>query len=129
MPATATFGGQDVVIRVQVNEASVSATAAEEDPEQNVSIWRRNREQSPFDLADVGRSIAAIADVVTDAVRRVAPDEAEVEFGIDVGVEPGQLTALLVKGSANATLNVRLLWKKGPAEPTSPPPAAAPAER
>lgn len=111
VPATAVFEGKQVNIQVQVNESAVEAWQ-DEDPERDVSIFRR-KEAHPFALSDLGTSIGAIADAVTSAVARVAPDEAEVEFGIDVGVESGQLTSLLVKGTAEATLKVRLLWKHG----------------
>jgi hypothetical protein len=123
VPATADFEGQQVQIQVQVNEAAVAAWE-EEDPERDVSIFRRRRDE-PFTLDDVGRSIGAIANAVTGAVVKVAPEEAEIEFGIDVGVESGQLTSLLVKGTANATLKVRLLWKRNEAAGSPP---TAPAE-
>jgi hypothetical protein len=110
VPATAALEGKQVTIQVQVNDDALAAWEAE-DPERDVSIFKRPKGQ-PFPLSDVGLSIGAIADAVTGAITRVAPDEAEVEFGVDVGVESGQLTSLLVKGTGNATLKVRLLWKK-----------------
>lgn len=124
VPATATFAEHRVLIRVQVSEGSTS-DIAEDDPERDVGIFRRDDETEPFDLADLGRSIAAIAEVVTGSIRTVAPDEAEVEFGVDVGVESGQLTSMLVKGSAHATVNVRLLWKRTSAQQRAEQPAAA----
>lgn len=112
VPATATFQDSEVRIQVQLNEAAVSAW--DDDPEREVSIFRR-RQQEPFPLEEVGRSIGAIATAMASAIAKVAPQEAEVEFGVDVGVESGQLTSLLVKGTGNATLKVRLLWRSGEA--------------
>lgn len=63
----------------------------------------------PFD--GIVDSVAAVASAMTEALRRAQPEEAEIQFGIDVGVESGKLTSLLVKGSGTATLTVRLLWK------------------
>lgn len=40
------------------------------------------------------------------------PSKARVKFGIDIAVGPGQLTALLVKGGGNATLEVTLEWEQ-----------------
>ena len=112
VPVTGAFLEQPVRLQVQVSQAAVNA-AEKADPEKDVSIFRRKQEAGePFDLDDVGRSIAAIANSVTGALRQVRPDEAEVEFGVDIGVESGQLTSLLVKGTASATLKVRLLWTK-----------------
>jgi hypothetical protein len=42
----------------------------------------------------------------------VQPSSASVEFGIEVGFEPGNLTALLVKGSGKGHLTVTLEWEK-----------------
>lgn len=56
-------------------------------------------------------SIGAIAESMTRALRTAKPDEAEVEFGVDVGVEAGELTSLIVKGSGTATLRIKLAWR------------------
>ena len=63
----------------------------------------------PFD--GIVNSVAAVASAMTEALRRASPEEAEVQFGVDIGVESGNLTSLLVKGTGTATLSVRLLWK------------------
>jgi hypothetical protein len=63
----------------------------------------------PFE--DLTDSVAAVANAMTDALRRARPDEAEVTFGIDATIETGKLTSMLVKGSGTATFGVRLLWK------------------
>jgi len=54
---------------------------------------------------------------MTAALARVKPDKAIVEFGVDVAVEGGGLTALLVKGKGTATLTVTLEWVAGVGEP------------
>jgi hypothetical protein len=53
-------------------------------------------------------SIQAVSDSVARAIEHAKPDSASVEFGVDVGVEAGQLTSLLVKGSGTATLTITL---------------------
>jgi NTP-dependent ternary system trypsin peptidase co-occuring protein len=55
-------------------------------------------------------SIEAISASVVTAIDKAKPDKASVEFGIDVGVEAGQLTSLLVKGSGSATMKITLTW-------------------
>ena len=62
----------------------------------------------PFD--SVVESVAAVSQAMTDALRRARPNEAEITFGLDVAVESGQLTSLIVKGSGKATFSIRLLW-------------------
>ncbi len=122
VPATARLGDGQVRVQVQLNETAVAAWE-EEDPEREVGIFgNRQKPSQALQLEDVGDSIGAIAAAMSAAIARVAPDEAEVEFGVDVGLESGQLTSLLVKGTGNATLKVRLLWKKGTdAKPAGPP--------
>ncbi len=55
-------------------------------------------------------SLGAITEGVTSALQRIKPDKATLEFGVDVGVEAGALTALLVKGTGTATLKITLEW-------------------
>jgi hypothetical protein len=76
-----------------------------------------------LDFRGLTSSVAEVASAMTDALRRAAPDEGEVTFGIDATVETGKLTSLVVKGGGTATFQVRLLWKK--AEPQPPPPHEA----
>ncbi|UJB70619.1 hypothetical protein HRE53_05955 [Acaryochloris sp. 'Moss Beach'] len=64
------------------------------------------------DLKDVGRAIEGIVDAVATPINKAMPSKATVKFGIDIAVEPGQLTALLVKGGGNATLEVTLEWEQ-----------------
>jgi hypothetical protein len=112
--------GQPVQIFVQVSGQGIEPLLEhDDDPEQDVGIldvFRSKAREEPgggFSFENVTSSVTALAEAMTRALKAVAPDEGEVEFGIDVGVESGQLTSLLVKGTGNATLKVRLLWKKG----------------
>jgi hypothetical protein len=67
----------------------------------------------------VVQAVESISTAMTTALARVKPDKATVEFGVDVAVEAGGLTALLVKGTGTATLTVTLEWESGsgPAPP------------
>lgn len=56
-------------------------------------------------------AIEGIAMAVQQALAKVKPAKATVEVGLEVGVESGQLTALLVKGSGKANLKVSLTWE------------------
>lgn len=61
-------------------------------------------------LQDVADSIEKIAATISNAIERAAPKSASVSFGIEVAVQSGKLTSLLVQGSGTATLNVTLEW-------------------
>jgi hypothetical protein len=94
----ARIGQEGPIIQIEV--------AGPVDRERDVSALDR---VLPFD--GIVDSVAAVASAMTEALRRASPEEAEVQFGVDVGVESGNLTSLLVKGTGMATLSVRLLWK------------------
>jgi hypothetical protein len=96
--ARAKIGDQGEIIHIEVNGPV--------DRERDVSALDRVLR---FD--GIVNSVAAVAGAMTEALRRAKPEEAEVQFGVDIGVEAGELTSLLVKGSGSATLTVRLLWK------------------
>ncbi|WP_157621549.1 CU044_2847 family protein [Saccharothrix sp. NRRL B-16348] len=65
-------------------------------------------------LDDFTSSLSAITDTVSDAIaggfRKIKPDKITLEFGFEVGVESGKLTAILVKGSAKANIKVVAEW-------------------
>jgi hypothetical protein len=51
-----------------------------------------------------------VSDAVTAGLSNVKPNKIAVEFGCEVGVESGKLTAVLVKGSAKANIKVVAEW-------------------
>jgi hypothetical protein len=72
-------------------------------------------ERVAFEVAsfkEVTDAIEAIAISVVEALRKIKPHKAAVEFGLEIAVESGQLTALLVKGSGKANLKITLEWSQ-----------------
>ena len=74
------------------------------------------------DVADMGEIIMKFSNV-TDAIEKVSkriiealrnanPDKASVEFGFQMGVEAGELAAMIVKGTADCNLKVTLEWTR-----------------
>jgi len=61
---------------------------------------------------NVTKSIKNIAGEVARVIKEIQPDKATVSMGFDVATSEGQLTALLVKGTASASLTVTLEWVK-----------------
>ena len=55
-------------------------------------------------------AIEGIAETVIGALQKVSPRKATVEFGLEVGLESGNLTALWVKGTGKANLKITLEW-------------------
>ena len=56
-------------------------------------------------------ALEGIAEWVDASLKKIRPKKASVEFGMEVGVAAGQLTALLAKGSAKANLKITLEWE------------------
>jgi hypothetical protein len=65
---------------------------------------------------EVTDAIEGIAESVVCTLQKVKPRKACVEFGIEVALESGQLTALLVKGSGTSNLKITLEWGEIPPE-------------
>jgi hypothetical protein len=64
-----------------------------------------------FDFGDISAPLEGIAKAVSSSLDVIKPKKASVEFGLEVGVESGKLTALLVKGTAKASLKITLNWE------------------
>ena len=60
----------------------------------------------------VMKPIKKMAGEVAKLVEEVQPDKAIVQMGFEVAASEGQLTALLVKGTATANLTVTFEWVK-----------------
>src|SRR2546429_9770987 len=59
---------------------------------------------------EVTDAVEGIAHAMVTTLKKVKPQQASVEFGVKIGVESGQLTALLVKGTGMANLKIILQW-------------------
>ncbi|MER7539314.1 CU044_2847 family protein [Streptomyces sp. NPDC097704] len=67
------------------------------------------------DLSSVTEALSSFAGQIGQALHQAAPDHATVEFGCQLGLDAGKLTALVVQGTANASVRVTLEWvKKAP---------------
>jgi hypothetical protein len=62
----------------------------------------------PFD--EVTHALESITGSLVSTLQRVKPQRARLELGVAFGVESGMLTAVLVKGSADANLKITLEW-------------------
>lgn len=60
---------------------------------------------------EVTDAVEGIAGALIDSIKKVQPKKTTVEFGLEVGVESGNLTALLCKGTGKANLKIVLEWE------------------
>ncbi|MCH2247057.1 MAG: hypothetical protein MK111_20920 [Crocosphaera sp.] len=61
-------------------------------------------------LQEVKDAIQGIAKTVKSSLDEAKPSKASVQFGIELGYESGQLTAMIVKGQGKANLSITLEW-------------------
>jgi hypothetical protein len=60
---------------------------------------------------EVSETLAGIADAINGAIQKAKPKKASVELGLELAVESGKLTTLLVKASGKANLKITLEWE------------------
>ena len=53
-------------------------------------------------------ALGGIVQAIAEPINRAKPNKATVKFGMELAVEAGQLTAVLVKGSSKANLEISL---------------------
>jgi hypothetical protein len=61
-------------------------------------------------LQDLKNAIEGISQTLKSSLDQAKPSKASVQFGIELGYESGQLTAMIVKGQGKANLNITLEW-------------------
>jgi hypothetical protein len=99
---------REKVIHVKLSDGTeVAVCATMLNPEQPVAALDR---VLPF--TQITQIITGVANEIATALRSVKPDKASVEFGIEVAIETGTLTALLVQGTTTANLKITLEWSE-----------------
>jgi hypothetical protein len=94
------------IIRIDLpNNAAAYIETTVAENEQDVAFEALN-------FNDVLTPLKGIAKLILSTFDEVKPKKASVELGIDVGVEAGHLTALIVKGTGKANLKVTLHWEQ-----------------
>jgi hypothetical protein len=57
-------------------------------------------------------TIEGVAKAMLATLQKVQPDKASIEFGVEVAVDSGALSALIVKGTGTGNLKITLEWAK-----------------
>jgi hypothetical protein len=65
------------------------------------------------DFKALTATLHEIGELISNAVRPLAPKDAEVEIGLGLSVSTGQLLLLFGDASADASINVKLHWEFG----------------
>ena len=96
---------QTVVVKAKLENGTIIRIEARQIGPQRIT---NPNITAPF--TEVTQAIEGIANSVVETLKKVQPRGASVEFGLEVGVESGGLTALLVKGTGTANLKIILQW-------------------
>jgi hypothetical protein len=78
------------------------------------TLLRREEEVASKILSfeDVSDVIEGIAAAIATPLQHIQPTKATVKLALELAVESGQLTTLIVKGSSKANLELTLEWDK-----------------
>lgn len=82
-------------------------------------VTQTGREDVSFDpkqFQPVADAIEGVVQMIAEPLNRVKPKKASVKFGMELAIESGQLTAVIVKGAGKANLEITLEWERS-AEP------------
>ncbi|MDX2228820.1 MAG: CU044_2847 family protein [Leptolyngbyaceae cyanobacterium bins.349] len=84
-----------------------------------VEVSQTGREDVGFDVKQfepVSEAIEGVVQMIAAPIQKVKPKKATVKFGMELAIESGQLTAIIVKGSGKANLEITLEWEAQPKE-------------
>ena len=82
-----------------------------------VEVAITGREDVGFDAKQfqpVADAIEGVVQMIATPIQKVKPKKASVKFGMELAIESGQLTAVIVRGSGKANLEILLEWEAQP---------------
>ena len=98
-----------VFIPLKLSDGSVIRIEATPIGEQKVS-------GRTYDFKDAISQIKSIAHDISETIREIRedsqPEKISIKFGLEIAVESGQLTSVVVKGSVKTNIEVTLEWSK-----------------
>jgi hypothetical protein len=80
-------------------------------------VTSTGREGVAFDskqFQPIAEAIEGVVQMIAAPIQKVKPKKATVKFGMELAIESGQLTAVIVKGSGKANLEITLEWETQP---------------
>ncbi len=66
----------------------------------------------PKQFQPVADAIERVVQMIAEPLKKVRPKKACVKFGMELAIEAGQLTTVIVKGSGKANLEITLEWEQ-----------------
>ena len=97
------------IIPLKLSDGKVIKVEATQIGEQPVSAETRIFKQATSVIKSIAEDIAGTLKEVNENVK---PEKFSVTLGLEIGVESGELTALIVKGTGTANLEITMEWGK-----------------
>jgi Trypsin-co-occurring domain 1 len=79
-----------------------------------IEVTTSGREDVSFtakEFQPIADAIEGVIQMIAAPIQKVKPKKATVKFGMELAVESGSLTAVIVKGSGKANLEITLEWE------------------
>ncbi len=90
----------------------IHSKAQEASREQQVASHRKIKESLVYKAESFFDTISGFANGMCKKLRECNASEIEIEFGLSLDVSTGEVLSVVVNGSTNATMTVKLTWKE-----------------
>ncbi len=97
------------VIPIELSDGTIVRIEAVALGEQKVAFNSKPFKEVTSAIKAISKDIAETLKEINEAVQ---PNKVSVKLGLEVAVESGQLTALIVKGASKANLEITMEWGK-----------------
>jgi len=97
------------IIPLKLSDGTIIKVEVTPIGEQPVSAETRVFQQATKVIKSIAEDVAGTLQNINQTVK---PDKFSVKLGFQIGVESGELTALIVKGTGTANLEVTMEWGK-----------------
>lgn len=79
-----------------------------------IEVTKIGREEVSFaakEFQPIADAIEGVIQMIAAPIEKAKPKKATVKFGMELAIESGALTAVIVKGSGKANLEITLEWE------------------
>ncbi|MDB9316232.1 MULTISPECIES: CU044_2847 family protein [Cyanophyceae] len=98
-----------IIIPLKLSDGKIIEVEVTPIGEQPVSAETRVFQQATGIIKSIAEDVAGTLKDISETVK---PDKFSVKLGLQIGVESGELTALIVKGTGTANLEITMEWGK-----------------
>jgi hypothetical protein len=102
---------QTKIIPVELSDGTIVKVEATPIGEQQVAYQSRPLKEAISAMTSITYEVASTLQNVRDEIK---PDKVSVKLGLEIAIEAGQLTALIVKGAGKANFEITMEWSNKP---------------